>query len=302
MNPMQMRHYALAKAAIAASLTTTVLSLGIALAQSKPGANASDTAIHLVVNGPEDDPNMPELPYAIPGAPIFWIPQDGIPQVTFLKPRSVGAYLGFNEKGSWIRNSADNKAYVWNLKDQTLTLGAESEAGVPLNLRNPSLLIKTLIAKATGRGTTGATVANNNKAGSTPYIPPDLAGDGNAQHGGGEAHSGNSAPGTANSASASRQIRGSGATIKAGVLTFILDDPTSPDNGKPVSLKVMRAAMTNPNAAKANGIAGAWLAEDPKNKDGVISLYVQENGAVSGTAMTGFAAETLKKIMNAKQQ
>ena len=60
--------------------------------------------------------------------------------------------------------------------------------------------------------------------------------------------------------------------------------------------------MNNPNAAKPDGIAGAWFGEDPKNKDIVMSLYVQgENGTVSGNTMTGFAAEALKRIMNAKQ-
>jgi hypothetical protein len=294
------KHRSLATLAMAASLATTVLCPRVTFAQGKPGAAASGTVKHQVVNGPEEDPNMPLLPYAIPGAPLTWSPGRGdAPLVTFFRPRSNGTYLGFNDKGSWIRNQGDGKIYIWNLKDQSLTLGAENDAGVPLDLRNPSSFMKGIIVDAAGHGSSGTTVASNKGKNGTPYIPPGVAGDGNAQYSGGEAPS--PAPVTAHPAGASRQIRGTGATIKAGVLTFILDDPASPDNGKPVSLKVMRP-MNHPGAAKANGIAGAWLGEDPKNRDVVMSLYVQgENGAVSGTAMTGFAAETLRKIMNANK-
>jgi hypothetical protein len=298
---MQTQHHLLAKAAIAATLTATLLAPRAAFAQSMPGANAPATSIQQAVNGPEPDPNMPALPYALPGAPITWSPRGETPLVSFLKPSSQGSYLGFNERGSWIRNENDRKIYVWNLKDRTLTLGAESDAGVPLDLRNPSRDMKDLIAIGTGHGRAGVTSAST-EGRRTPYIPPSVNGDGNAQYAGREARSGNPAPGTSSSASASGRFKGSGATIKAGVLTFTLDDPASPDNGKPVSLKVMRPAMTNTNAARPNGIAGAWLGEDPKNKDGVITLYVQgENGAVSGNAMNGFAAETLKKLMNANK-
>ncbi len=70
-----------------------------------------------------------------------------------------------------------------------------------------------------------------------------------------------------------------------------------------MSFNVVRSAMNNPNAAKPNGIAGAWLGEDPKNKDVIVSLYVQgEGGSVSGTVMTGFAAEALKRMMKANRQ
>jgi len=245
---------------------------------------------------------MPVLPYAIPGAPITWSPRGSTPIVSFRKPAGPGSYLGFNEKGTWIRNEWDRKVYVWNLKDKSLTLGAESDAGVPLDLRNPSPDMKDLIANATGHGSAGVTSAST-KGRNTPYIPPSVAGDGNAQHTGSQAAV--PAPKTppSNPMGTSRPFKGTGASIKAGVLTFLLDDPSSPDNGKPMSLKVVRSPMNNPNAAKPNGIAGAWIGEDPRNTGVVFSLFVQgESGPVSGNAMTGLAAEALKKMMSANQR
>ena len=294
------RHRSLAKMAIFASLTTTVLSPGAAFAQNKPGANGSNTAMHQV-NGPEEDPNMPPMPYAIPGAPIFWSQAGGtIPRIQFVKPSSNGMYLGFNEKGSWIRNNNTRKIYIWNLKDRTLTLGAENDTGVPLDLRNPSNDMKDLIANATGHGSSGVTSAST-KGRNTPYIPPSVAGDGNMQQT--RVTDSDANANAANPLGTSKQFKGSGATIRAGILTFTLDDPSSPGNGKSVSLKVTRPpnqVMNNPNAPKPNGIAGTWMGEDPNTPDIVYTVYVQgENGSVSGTAMTGMAAEAMKRIMNA---
>lgn len=261
-------------------------------------AIAADSDTHQVVtNGPETDPNMPLMPYALPGAPIHWTVQDGPPEVNFIKPSSKGFYLGFNEKGSWIRNENDRHIYVWNIKDRSLTLGADSDAGVPLNLRNPSDLMKNFIANATGHGSTGAQVANVNAGRRTPYIPPSVVGDGNAQYGA-KARPESFSPGTSTNGAGlggTIQVKGSTATITNGVLTF------TNDQGTPVSLKVVRPpnqAFGNPNAPKPTGSAGAWLAQDPTNKSAVISLYVTESGAVSGNRMTGIAAEALKRIMN----
>ncbi len=189
------------------------------MAQSKPGANASETAIHQVANGPEPDPNMPPLPYALPGAPIMWSLPGTTPDVYFLKPSSTGSYLGFNNKGSWIRNENDRRVYVWNIQDRTLTLGSENDAGVPLDLRNPSRDMKDLIAIATGHGSAGVTSAST-KDRRTPYIPPSVVGDGNAQHGGGETRAGNFSPGAgaANAMGASAKLKGVDARIGAGVL------------------------------------------------------------------------------------
>jgi hypothetical protein len=163
--------------------------------------------------------------------------------------------------------------------------------------------MKDLIANATGRGNSGTTVASNSGR-TTPYIPPSVAGDGNAQHVGGEARSANPAPDTANSASPSRQLRGSGATIQAGVLTFTLDDSASPDNGKSMSYKVMRpaVAIVNPNAPKPTGNSGVWMGEDPKNSENVVQFYVQDNCTVAGTVMSGIVAQAMKRMMMATPQ
>ncbi len=171
---------------------------------------------------------MPPLPYAIPGAPIVWSLPGSTPEVIFLKPSSIGSYLGFNNKGSWIRNENDRRVYVWNMKDRTLTLGSENDAGVPLDLRNPSRDMKDLIAIATGHGSAGVTSAST-VGRRTPYIPPSVAGDGNAQHAG-ETHADNA---SANPVSASKAFKGTGATISAGVLTFTLDDLPAPAMASP---------------------------------------------------------------------
>jgi hypothetical protein len=290
----------MAKAALVASLAAGTIIPGTATAQSKPGANGSDSATHQVVRGPEQDPNMPVLLYPYPNAPIGWSQGGDLsPQVNFFRPPSQGTYLGFNAKGSWIKNDADGKVYVWNIKDATLTLGAGNENEVPLDLRNPSFYMSSgIIARATGHAKTGPQVANNNKGRTTPYIPPSVAGDGNAQQGSGETRtaivSPNSGTGSAG-AGTNTQVKGTAATVRAGVLTFTNEE------GASVSWKVMRPpnqAFGNPNAPKPTGDAGAWLAEDPTDKSAVISLYITENGAVSGSEMTGMAAVALKRIMN----
>lgn len=296
-NPLQTQHHAFAQMAIAATLTVITLSPR-ALGQPTP---ASPNPVAAQVNGPEDDPNLPVLPYAMPGAPIFWSPLSGtIPRIQFVKPSSNGMYLGFNEKGSWIRNNNTRKVYVWNLKDRTLTLAADTDAGVPLNLRNPSRDMQDLIAIATGRGSSGVT--STPMAGrTTPYIPPSVAGDGNAQQA--RAVASGATTNAGNPLGTSRQFKGSGATLRDGILSFTLDDTSGP--GKSVSLKVMRPpnqAMNNPNAPKPEGIAGTWMGEDTKIPGVVYTIYVQgENGSVSGTAMTGMAAEAMKRIMNASR-
>lgn len=303
---MKLQHHAFAKAAIAATLTATALSSCTALGQTKPSdpdsvaTNQQAAARQLINRGPEDDPNMPNLPYALPNAPLFWTPgSNHSPQVNFTKyPQGPGTYLGFNDKGSWIKNDADGKVYVWNLKDRSLTMGAANEYEVPMDLRNPSDILKGRMLARAGQGKPSTTVPNNNGR-TTPYIPPNAAGAGNAPHAAGE---GRTETVGANPAGTSKAFKGSGAAISAGVLTFTLDDPSSSDNGKQMSFSVARSAMNNPNAANSNGIAGAWLGEDPKNKDVIVSLYVQgEGGAVSGTVMTGLAAEALKRMMNANR-
>jgi hypothetical protein len=296
------KHASVFKQGVVASIAVTgaVLSLlsEVAIAQSKPGANGSDTAIHqVVVNGPEEDPNMPNLPYALPNAPLFWSPGPGTStKVTFTKsPGGKGVYLGFNNKGSWIKNESDGKVYVWNLKELTLTLGAASEYEVPMDLRNPSDVFKGEMLARSG-GKTSTSVANNNAGRRTPYIPPNVGG--NTQPGSGETRTGIFSPSTGTNGAGvgtATQVKGSAATIRAGVLTFTNEE------GASVSLKVVRPpnqALTNPNA-KPTGNAGVWIGEDPKNSENVVQLYVQDNGTVSGTVMSGMVAQAMKRMMMA---
>lgn len=196
-------------------------------------------------------------------------------------------YLGFNDQGSWIESQNDRKIYIWNLQNRTLIVGAENRASLSteliLSLRNSQYAEGMLSDR-------GIRVANNepqnNPAPSSaqPSVP--------------------AAPSVP--MGASRQTHGSGAKIAAGVLTFTVNDVDSPDNGKQMKYKVTRGAMSmNPNApaqADANSIAGQWVGDDPKDKDGVLLFYVQPNGTVAMQAFSGMTAVMMKRMAGAAPQ
>jgi hypothetical protein len=250
-------------------------------ASSPAPARPVSSAIHQTLKsqnrGPEPDPNLPNR--NMPDAPIYWSLRDNSPDVNF--KNGPGTYLGFNEKGSWIENDINGKVYVWNLTTNTLVLGANNEKDVPLDLRNPSAYMKNMIANVTGHGSRGTTVATNDdpsiqSAGDAAGTPPPPVPMG-----------------------ASRQMQGNGASITGGVLTFTVNDPNSPANGKQLKFKVMRGAMMmNPNAqANANGIAGQWIGDDPNDKSAVLLFFVQGNGAVAMQAFTGPTAVAMKRMV-----
>jgi hypothetical protein len=266
--------------------------VGEAAATSPPPvANGYDSAGHLVIadRGVEPDPNMPNMAGKHNGA-IFWtVDENGPSTVTFIKPTAAnGRYLGFNDRGSWILHQNDRKVYVWNGQDRSLTVGAESMAAMPLDviasLRNSKM--RAYLAKRMNNGDPATPAANSG----TP------------------AGGGAFTPGTnpaSNPMGAVSKLTGERATIRAGVLTFIVNDPASPYNGKPVSYKVVRPAIAiaNPNAPRPNDITGQWVGEDPNNRDAVLLFFVQGNtGAVSMQAMSGPAAAAMKRMLVPAQQ
>jgi len=173
------------------------------------------------------------------------------------------------------------------------------------NVRNPSPDVKAVIANATGHGSSGAKAASNNKGRNAPYIPPQVAGDENARYAGGATRTQPFNPtggaGAGGVMGTSAKLKGTGATLGAGVLTFTLDDPSSPDNGKPVSYKVVRPAiaLSIPNAPKPYGNFGVWMGEDPQDSEYIVQFYVLDNGTVMGSVMSGMAAQAMKRMMMA---
>lgn len=120
---------------------------------------------------PVADPNFPYLPefrpgYSVsapfPGSPISWnIGRSGI-AVYFDDPRVrgnytvgdyivSGNYIGYNDRGSWIQNTSDQKVYIWNLQSRTLVVGADNWKTIPtdvlLSMRNSPVAERELAAK-----------------------------------------------------------------------------------------------------------------------------------------------------------
>ena len=263
-----------------------------------PVANGSDSAIHLVIadKGQEPDPNMPDSANQYNPMLSYTVDDTGPGSITFMKPNhAVGRYLGFNDKGSWIQNQGDGKVYIWSGQDRTLTVGAQSQDAIPLDvlasLRNSH--VRPYLAKRMNNGVPTTAVASNDKpAGNDVINDPGKAPD--------------VAPANpTNAMGASTKLKGDGATIRAGVLTFTVNDPASPKNGKSVSYKVVRPAIAivNPNAPRPNDITGQWVGEDPNDKDAVLLFFVQgKTGAVAMQAMSGPAAAVMKRMLVAAPQ
>ncbi len=85
------------------------------------------------------DPNMPTPTSPDPdGLRIGWIYQGttGLPTVYFTSiagraNREPGYYLGWNDKGSWINNPTDGHIYIWNLRQNRLTVAYPERKDIP---------------------------------------------------------------------------------------------------------------------------------------------------------------------------
>jgi hypothetical protein len=66
--------------------------------------------------------------------------------------KDEAAYLGFNERGAWIRDKVDLHIYVWNFKTLKLTLLASRLSNVPkdviasLHNADPMMLARIVAA------------------------------------------------------------------------------------------------------------------------------------------------------------
>ena len=264
--------------------------------------------------GQTEDPNFPPtLAYnRRPEVPVSWTLNNPPDSRDLSSTNSVfnnAWYLGFNERGSWLMAGVENKIYIWSFKTMSISEAAIQLENVPTNvlrtLRNKSSMTEVTIANLTGHGRSGVTSVDT-KGKSTPYIPPTVAGDGNAQYASGKAGTNSAGVGTTPQATGfaamgtSQKINGSGARLVGSTLTFTLD------NGSTVSYKVTRSnnsMMANPNAPKSNDpndVAGQWAAEDPKIKDKFTLLFVDgRTGKVSGQEFVGPVAQAMKKMSGA---
>jgi hypothetical protein len=116
----------------------------IAIVVALAAAMTSSSAVAGEINaGPQNDPNFPPAYNArtVDSIPIYWTGgYANRPDVHFKGgpffhgiTTGGGEYLGFNEKGSLIRNE-DGKVYYWNFNQKSLTLVANGFKDVPLDV------------------------------------------------------------------------------------------------------------------------------------------------------------------------
>jgi hypothetical protein len=60
--------------------------------------------------------------------------------------------------------------------------------------------------------------------------------------------------------------------------------------------------MNMQNVPAPTGVTGAWIADDPKNKDGIILFIVKDGNTVAGTPQSGMFAQAIKRMMIADPQ
>lgn len=120
--------------------------------QAKPVQNGSAQTAQQANEGPQRDPNMPPQNVPPDSQPISWTYHTPTrPTVHFMNPAADGDYMGFNDQGSVIQNQGNGKVYVWNGKDNTLTVLANNVNEVPTavlqSLKNTDEEIGYLLAK-----------------------------------------------------------------------------------------------------------------------------------------------------------
>jgi hypothetical protein len=228
----------------------------------------SDKSGGIIGDKPQKDPNFPPLTgMNDPGVPIYWTNGNATkPVVHFKNPASDVEYLGFNEKGSMLRNMGNGKVYRWNLKENSLTVVANSYKEIPLDelasLQNAPDSVKYYLAQH-GRTAQPATVPqqpspqNPDKSGSVFGDDPQKT-----------------LQSIVPAVGVPADITGKNASIKGGVLTFILADGTK---SKPYT--VVRPAFMA-NTPQAAGLAGTWLAMEDGGK--AMMFNVRADHTVTG--------------------
>jgi hypothetical protein len=183
-------------------------------------------------------------------------------------------YLGFNARGSWLAACDGRGVYTWNGSTQKLTQAAQSVAGVPLDLQNPSQFMKRYAGRVMGTavpgGTSAASGAGTAGSGDDSIDPLQTIG----------LIPGRSGP-SAFDTSIGNVSEGTGSRITSGVLTF-----KDSGSGARISLKVKRPAFLAAQAQmlKAAGNSGPWVWVSDDNQRASV-LNVDADGSVKATVV-----------------
>jgi hypothetical protein len=272
----------IAKSAIVGAFVLTVAACAPAQ-QGTSDSSSSPVATGQVNKGLQKDPNFPPLSGMNDG-PIYWTYHTATrPEVHFKIPAADGAYLGFDDKGSLIQNQGNGKVYRWNLKENSLTVVANRFVEVPLDelagLKNTDQTLQYYLAK-NGKGPMPeqppVPVAQN------PSPKPPQA---NSPFG---PDAGSALAALIPSGASAADITGKNASIKAGVLTFILADGTK---SKPYTV-VRPKIMANASQSDA-GIAGTWIAMESGGK--AMMFNVRADNTVTGKEISPQVVQMLMK-------
>jgi hypothetical protein len=257
------------RVAAAATIALFVLLACTVAQQSGPGSTSSPAAAGQNNKGPIKDPNLPPIPgMTAPGVPIFWTYGGSTrPAVFFKLPPADGDYLGFDEKGSLIHNQANGKLYRWNLKENSLTVAGNNLKDIPLDelaaMQNTDQTVQYWLAK-NGRGPKQPVTAPQQQPPQNPDKSGGVFGDDPQK----------TLQGLAPAGGVPADITGKNASIKAGVLTFILPNGASSKPYAVVRPKIMA------NAPQSAGIAGMWIAMESGGKG--IMFTVRADNTVTG--------------------
>jgi hypothetical protein len=260
------------------------------------------THAYEATTAPDPDPNMAPA-FAAPRypMPISWyydmVPgRPTVPQVRFhgvLAPASAlsvvqgtNRYLGFNQEGSWVVSAYSHHVYVWNGTTLTLVTRYHNLADVPrallLTLRNAE--VEDLLPHAPPAPPPKAVAP----APSEPSTEGQAAifGDPAAVRSAlGQLRTGGAATATAagahsNAGTVNDSMRGTGASVTGGVLTFTRND------GSKGTFAVVRPKV---GSGTFSGTAGSWLAVDQP-----LMFNVQGNGTVTGQTIPASTYQILR--------
>jgi hypothetical protein len=211
------------------------------------------------------DPNFPGL-VSPNNLKIQWNNYDkGNPQVIMPGQDHGATYLGWNDQGSWLVGADDGKIYVWNLRQNSLTMVFKNYKQIPqetiASLKNNPLAAAKGTPQNTGPKQTGPKPETPDTSRQAAFF----GGSGIAAQG--------AVPGA---------ITGSGAAIQNGMLTF-----TRADNTK-ASYRVVRPKV----AQGVPGNTGAWIAMEDGGKG--ILFTVNADNSVTGREMPAQIIQALR--------
>jgi hypothetical protein len=234
------------------------------------GPANSPAAAEQINRGLQHDSNFPPLTSQTEfNVPLTWSYHSATrPTVYFKNPAADGDYLGFNDQGSMVQNQGNGKVYLWNLKENSLTLVANNVNEIPVavlqSLKNTDEEVGYLLAK---RGIAPKTQPVTVAGGGNPPPPKTSANPFGPD-------AGNALAGLAPAGGMPADITGKNASIQGGVLTFTLADGAK---SKPYT--VVRPGFMA-NAPEAAGVTGTWIARENGGKG--IMFTVRDDNTVTG--------------------